>query len=117
MSSVYGNIQMSGRACTKEEHKLALMALQEIEDNKVTVTMTKETPVGDIIQALTKVDVVKIKLDEEVTLRVLRNNRYYLNDTLFGFNATSTEEGHTDKSVNFTGKQLLKNTLTNLLSL
>ena len=117
MSGLYANLVTSGSPCTAEEHKVALENLKELREGRSTVIMTKDTPVEDILQALKVVEVVKIKLDDETTLQVLRNNKYEINGNLFGFNASSTEEGKSDKSVNFTGKQLTTRILKALLSM
>ena len=60
--------------------------------------------------------------DEETVLSLHHNNRYMINDELYGFNATDTEAGFTEDkgkkvSVNFTGEQLYRKYIEFLLSI
>ena len=84
--------------------------------------MDKNANVDDILATLKSVDEIKIQLDEETVLRLHHNNRYMINDELYGFNATDTEAGFTEDkgkkvSVNFTGEQLYRKYIQFLLNL
>lgn len=83
--------------------------------------------VDQVFKDLETVDEVVVKLDRDVTLRVERNNRYWLNSTLYGVNATSKEAGFTNDprwlkegiekpvSVNYTGQQQFRKIIGFLL--
>lgn len=83
--------------------------------------------VDQVFKDLETVDEVVVKLDRDVTLRIERNNRYWLNSTLYGVNATSKEAGFTNDprwlkegiekpvSVNYTGQQQFRKIIGFLL--
>ena len=83
--------------------------------------------VDQVFKDLETVDEVVVKLDRDVTLRVERNNRYWLNSTLYGVNGTSKEAGFTNDprwlkegikkpvSVNYTGQQQFRKIIGFLL--
>ena len=83
--------------------------------------------VDQVFKDLETVDEVVVKLDRDVTLRVERNNRYWLNSTLYGLNGTSKEAGFTNDprwakegiekpvSVNYTGQQQFRKIIGFLL--
>ena len=111
-----------GKVLTGEEFKKELQKLNEIEKNRITVEFDKTADIDDILNTLKVVDEVKIQLDEETVLRLHHNNRYMINDELYGFNASDIEEGFTEEkgkkvSVNFTGNQLYKKHIEFLLSI
>lgn len=111
-----------GKVLTGEEFKKELQKLNEIEKNRITVEFDKNANVDDILATLKSVDEIKIQLDEETVLRLHHNNRYMINDELYGFNATDTEKGFTEDkgkkvSVNFTGEQLYRKYIKFLLNL
>ena len=111
-----------GKVLTGEEFKKELQKLNEIEKNRIAVEFDKNADVDDILATLKSVDEIKIQLDEETVLRLHHNNRYMINDELYGFNATDTEAGFTEEkgkkvSVNFTGEQLYKKYIEFLLSI
>ena len=111
-----------GKVLTGEEFKKELQKLNEIEKNRITVEFDKTADIDDILNTLKVVDEIKIILDEETVLRLHHNNRYYINDELYGFNATDIEKGYTEDkgkkvSVNFTGEQLYKKYIKFLLNL
>ena len=111
-----------GKVLTGEEFKKELQKLNEIEKNRITVEFDKNANVDDILATLKSVDEIKINLDEETVIKLHHNNRYMINDELYGFNASDTEEGFTEEkgkrvSNNFTGSQLYKNYIKFLLNI
>ena len=110
------------KVLTGNEFEKELEKLNEIEKNRITVEFDKNADVDDILETLKSVDEIKIQLDEETVLRLHHNNRYMINDELYGFNATDTEKGFTEDkgkkvSVNFTGEQLYRKYIQFLLNL
>lgn len=83
--------------------------------------------VDQVFKDLETVDEVVVKLDRDVTLRIERNNRYWLNSTLYGVTGTSKEAGFTNDprwlkegiekpvSVNYTGQQRFRKIIGFLL--
>ena len=111
-----------GKVLTGKEFEKELDKLNEIEKNRITVEFDRTADIDDILNTLKVVDEIKIILDEETVLRLHHNNRYYINDELYGFNATDIEKGYTEDkgkkvSVNFTGDQLYKKYIEFLLSI
>ena len=111
-----------GKVLTGEEFKKELQKLNEIEKNRITVEFDRTADIDDILNTLKVVDEVKIKLDDETVLRLHHNNRYYINDELYGFNASDIEKGYTEDkgkkvSINFTGEQLYRKYIQFLLNL
>ena len=111
-----------GKVITSEEFKKELQKLNEIEKNRIVVEFDKNADIDDILETLKVVDEIKINLDEETVLRLHHNNRYMINDELYGFNATDIEKGYTEDkgkkvSVNFTGDQLYRKYIKFLLNL
>ena len=110
------------KVLTGNEFEKELEKLNEIEKNRIVVEFDKNENVDDILETLKSVDEIKIQLDEETVLRLHHNNRYLINDELYGFNATDTEKGFTEDkgkkvSVNFTGEQLYRKYIQFLLNL
>ena len=90
--------------------------------NRITVEFDKIADIDNILETLKVVDEIKINLDEETVLRLHHNNRYMINDELYGFNASDTEEGFTEEkgrrvSNNFTGSQLYRKYIKFLLNI
>ena len=111
-----------GKVLTGEDFQRELEKLNEIEKNRIVVEFDKNANIDDILETLKSVDEIKIQLDEETVLRLHHNNRYLINDELYGFNATDTEKGFTEDkgkkvSVNFTGEQLYRKYIQFLLNL
>ena len=110
------------KVLTDNEFEKELEKLNEIEKNRIVVEFDKTADIDDILNTLKVVDEVKINLDEETVLRLHRNNRYMINDELYGFNATDTEKGFTEDnngkrvSNNFTGDELYRKYISFLLS-
>ena len=101
------------KVLTGDDFQKELEKLNDIEKNRIVVEFDKNADIDDILETLKVVDEIKIQLDEETVLRLHHNNRYMINDELYGFNASDTEEGFTEEkgrrvSVNFTGNQLYK---------
>ena len=111
-----------GKVLTGKEFEKELDKLNEIEKNRIVVEFDKNADIDDILETLKVVDEIKIQLDEETVLRLHHNNRYYINDELYGFNASDIEKGYTEDkgkkvSVNFTGEQLYRKYIQFLLNL
>ena len=111
-----------GKVLTGKEFEKELDKLNEIEKNRITVEFDRTADIDDILNTLKVVDEVKIQLDEETVLRLHYNNRYMINDELYGFNASDTEEGFTEEkgrrvSNNFTGSQLYRKYIKFLLNI
>ena len=110
------------KVLTGNEFEKELEKLNEIEKNRIVVEFDKNANIDDILETLKSVDEIKIQLDNETVLRLHHNNRYMINDELYGFNATDTEAGFTEEkgkkvSVNFTGEQLYRKYIQFLLNL
>ena len=111
-----------GKVLTDNELEKELEKLNEIEKNRIVVEFDKNADVDDILATLKSVDEIKIQLDEETVLRLHHNNRYMINDELYGFNASDTEAGFTEDkgkrvSNNFTGNELYRKYIQFLLNL
>ena len=111
-----------GKVLTGKEFEKELEKLNEIEKNRIVVEFDKTANIDDILETLKIVDEVKIQLDEETVLRLHYNNRYMINDELYGFNATDTDKGFTEDkgkrvSNNFTGNELYRKYISFLLSI
>ena len=110
------------KVLTDNELEKELEKLNEIEKNRIVVEFDKNANIDDILETVKVVDEIKINLDNETVLRLHHNNRYMINDELYGFNATDTEAGFTEDkgkkvSVNFTGEQLYRKYIEFLLSI
>ena len=110
------------KVLTGKEFEKELEKLNKIEQNRIVVEFDKTADINDILETLKVVDEIKINLDEETVLRLHHNNRYLINDELYGFNASDTETGFTEEkgknvSVNFTGEQLYRKYIQFLLNL
>ena len=110
------------KVLTGNEFEKELEKLNEIEKNRITVEFDKIADIDNILETLKVVDEIKINLDEETVLRLHHNNRYMINDELYGFNASDTEEGFTEEkgrrvSNNFTGSQLYRKYIKFLLNI
>ena len=110
------------KVLTGNEFEKELEKLNKIEKNRITVEFDKNANVDDILATLKSVDEIKIQLDEETVLRLHHNNRYMINDELYGFNASDTEEGFTEEkgkrvSNNFTGRELYRKYIQFLLNI
>lgn len=111
-----------GKVLTGEDFQRELEKLNEIEKNRITVEFDKNADVDDILATLKSVDEIKINLDEETVIKLHHNNRYMINDELYGFNASDTVEGFTEEkgkrvSNNFTGKDLYRKYISFLLNI
>ena len=111
-----------GKVLTGNEFEKELEKLNEIEKNRIVVEFDKNANIDDILATLKSVDEIKINLDEETVLRLHHNNRYLINNELYGFNASDEEKGFTEDkgkkvSVNFTGEQLYRKYIEFLLSI
>lgn len=111
-----------GKVLTGEDFQRELEKLNEIEKNRITVEFDKNANIDDILETLKSVDEIKVQLDDKTVLRLHHNNRYMINNELYGFNASDTEEGFTEEkgkrvSNNFTGKDLYRKYISFLLNI
>lgn len=111
-----------GKVLTGEDFQRELEKLNEIEKSRIVVEFDKNANIDDILATLKSVDEIKIQLDNETVLRLHHNNRYMINNELYGFNATDTEKGFTEDkrkrvSNNFTGEELYRKYISFLLSI
>ena len=111
-----------GKVLTGKEFEKELEKLNEIEKNRIIVEFDKNANIDDILETLKSVDEIKVQLDDKTVLRLHHNNRYMINDELYGFNATDTEKGFTEDkgkrvSNNFTGNELYRKYISFLLNL
>lgn len=110
------------KVLTGNEFEKELEKLNEIEKNRITVEFDKNENVDDILETLKSVDEIKVQLDDKTVLRLHHNNRYMINDELYGFNASDIEAGFTEEkekrvSNNFTGKELYRKYISFLLNI
>jgi hypothetical protein len=109
-----------GKSLKEEDFLVELEKMEQINRHKVVVKLDKTTPVNKIFDTLEKVDEVKIKLNDYTELRIAHNNKYYVNDCLFGFNAndewgTKYDGDLAQKTVSYTGEQKFKRYISFLL--
>lgn len=110
----------NGKSLKDEDFLVELEKMEQINHHKVVVKLDKATPVDEIFDTLEKVDEVKIKLNNCTELRIAHNNKYYVNDCLFGFNAndewgTVYDGDIAQKTVAYTGEQKFKRYISFLL--
>lgn len=103
----------NGKVLKDEDFLVELEKLDKLNHQKAVIKLDKTTDINEIFDVLAKVDEVKIKLDEETELRICHNNKYFINNHLFGFNSTDKygaeyDEETAKKTVPFTGEQKLK---------
>lgn len=111
-----------GKVLTGEDFQRELEKLNEIEKNRITVEFDKNADIDDILATLKSVDEIKVQLDDKTVLRLHHNNRYMINNELYGFNASDIEDGFTEEkgkrvSNNFTGKDLYRKYIQFLLNI
>ena len=109
-----------GKSLKEEDFLVELEKMEQINHHKVVVKLDKTTPVDEIFNTLVKVDEVKIKLNDYTELRIAHNNKYYINDCLFGFVAndewgTQYDGDLARKTVAYTGEQKFKRYISFLL--
>ena len=111
-----------GKVLTGEDFQKELEKLNDIESSRIVVEFDKNANIDDILETLKSVDEIKVQLDDKTVLRLHHNNRYMINNELYGFNASDIEEGFTEEkgrrvSNNFTGKELYKKYIQFLLNI
>ena len=100
----------SGKQLKEEDFIEELEKLESINRQKAVIKLDRYTPLDEIFTTLAKVDEVKIKLNDFTELRIAHNNKYYINDMLYGFNAndewdTKYTGDLAKKTVAYTGEQ------------
>jgi hypothetical protein len=109
-----------GKSLKEEDFLVELEKMEQINHHKAVVKLDKTTPIDEIFNTLEKVDEVKIKLNDYTELRISHNNKYYVNDCLFGFNAndewgTKYDGDLARKTVAYTGEQKFRRYISFLL--
>lgn len=110
----------NGKVLKDEDFLVELEKMEQINHRKAVVKLDKTTPINEIFNTLEKVDEVKIKLNDYTELRIAHNNKYYVNDCLFGFNAndkwgTKYDGDLAQKTVSYTGEQKFRRYISFLL--
>ena len=111
-----------GKVLTGEDFQKELEKLNDIESSRIVVEFDKTADIDDILNTLKSVDEIKVQLDDKTGLRLHHNNRYMINNELYGFNASDTEKGFTEDkgkrvSNNFTGDELYRKYIQFLLNI
>ena len=110
----------NGKVLKDEDFLVELEKLDKLNHQKAVIKLDKTTDINEIFDVLAKVDEVKIKLNDYTELRIAHNNKYYVNDCLFGFNAndewgTEYDGDLAQKTVAYTGEQKFKRYISFLL--
>lgn len=74
----------SGRKCNEKEFDLALAKLNRIQSLKNILDVERDKTFNELKLLLGQYDGVRIMLDSEVELIICMNNKWYINDKLYG---------------------------------
>lgn len=74
----------SGRKCNEKEFDLALTKLNKIQSLKNILDVERDKTLDELKVLLGQYDGVRIMLDSEVELVICVNNKWYINDKLYG---------------------------------
>ena len=74
----------SGRKCNEKEFDLALAKLNRIQSLKNILDVERDKTFNELKLLLGQYDGVRIMLDSEVELVICVNNKWYINDKLYG---------------------------------
>ena len=74
----------SGRKCNEKEFDLALTKLNKIQSLKNILDVERDKTFNELKLLLGQYDGVRIMLDSEVELVICVNNKWYINDKLYG---------------------------------
>lgn len=74
----------SGRKCNEKEFDLALAKLNRIQSLKNILDVERNKAFNELKLLLGQYDGVRIMLDSEVELVICVNNKWYINDKLYG---------------------------------
>ena len=74
----------SGRKCNEKEFDSALAKLNRIQSLKNILDVERDKTFNELKLLLGQYDGVRIMLDSEVELVICVNNKWYINDKLYG---------------------------------
>ena len=74
----------SGRKCNEKEFDKALAKLNRIQSLKNILDVERDKTFNELKLLLGQYDGVRIMLDSEVELVICVNNKWYINDKLYG---------------------------------
>lgn len=74
----------SGRKCNEKEFDLALAKLNRIQSLKNILDVERDKTFNELKMFLGQYDGVRMMLDSEVELIICMNNKWYINDKLYG---------------------------------
>ena len=74
----------SGRKCNEKEFDEALAKLNRIQSLKNILDVKRDKTFNELKMFLGQYDGVRIMLDSEVELVICVNNKWYINDKLYG---------------------------------
>lgn len=74
----------SGRKCNEKEFDEALAKLNRIQSLKNILDVERDKTFGELKLLLGQYDGIRIMLDSEVELVICVNNKWYINDKLYG---------------------------------
>lgn len=74
----------SGRKCNEKEFDEALAKLNRIQSLKNILDVERDKTFNELKMFLGQYDGVRIMLDSEVELVICVNNKWYINDKLYG---------------------------------
>lgn len=74
----------SGRKCNEKEFDEALAKLNRIQSLKNILNVERDKTFNELKMFLGQYDGVRMMLDSEVELIICMNNKWYINDKLYG---------------------------------
>ena len=74
----------SGRKCNEKEFDEALVKLSRIQSLKNILDVERDKTFNELKMFLGQYDGVRMMLDSEVELIICMNNKWYINDKLYG---------------------------------
>ena len=74
----------SGRKCNEKEFDEALAKLNRIQSLKNILDVERDKTFNELKMFLGQYDGVRMRLDSEVELIICMNNKWYINDKLYG---------------------------------
>lgn len=87
----------SGRKCNEKEFDEALAKLNRIQSLKNILDVERDKTFNELKMFLGQYDGVRMMLDSEVELIICMNNKWYINDKLYG----TENEDLFEKYINF----------------
>lgn len=74
----------SGRKCNEKEFGKALAKLNRLQSSKNILDVQRDKTFNELKMFLGQYDGVRMMLDSEVELVICVNNKWYINDKLYG---------------------------------